>query len=83
MGKAGLLNESNKPTGYWQIKYDKYPAGVGYMVVYAENKEEAIMKARKLCPTGDNFREPKVVPEQSTYDELYPPDVNGRLKKEF
>ena len=21
--KAGLLNENNKPTGYWQIKYDK------------------------------------------------------------
>ena len=79
--KAGLIE--TKSTGYWQVEYDKHPAGVGFMVVDAYDKEDAIITAKKICPTGKNFRNPKTVPEQPTYDELYPAGVNGRNKNEY
>ena len=64
------------------MTYDKEPAGVRYLVVYANDKEEALQSAKFLC-NGNNFRDPVEVEEQPTYDELYPVGVNGRSLKEI
>ena len=82
--EKGLLrkNESKKSTGYWQVTYDKESAGIGYMVVFTNNKEESLRVAKELC-NGNNFRDPIEVEEQPTYDELYPEGVNGRSLTEF